>query len=358
MKKEDLRKQYFDDISRIRTYDSLTDEEIEKYFDIILSFLPNNGVLYKYKSLTSFKQTYDSLKNGYLYMPTVTQLNDRIDTTFLYKGNVSDDDVKNYYRRNIYKVYKYYVFSDEDILSSVDLPYVEALDMLANESNQLEISSFLKQKYKTSFIRANEYVNQIKRDAENHVIKQLEDENIKYFHNLGSLFQKEYRIFSMSEVYNQDSMWAYYCGNNEGICIGYDFKKAKELPTKEKRRFLNISKVIYTNNKDDFNIFDMYDIVYGINKDDVFFFETNKKLSTNLISKKKSWSQEREWRIITNDGIEKVYIDLVSKIIIDESILEDTRTKRIISLAKKKRWKIIVRKLDLDKCDYVYYHLS
>lgn len=49
----------------------------------LLSFLPNNGRLYKYRSIEceAFEYAYDGLKNGYIYMARANTLNDDLDST-------------------------------------------------------------------------------------------------------------------------------------------------------------------------------------------------------------------------------------------------------------------------------------
>ena len=58
----------------------ITDEEVSDLFDELLKFLPNNGKLYKYKSLESFH--IDELEEKYIWLSSAKNLNDKKDCTF------------------------------------------------------------------------------------------------------------------------------------------------------------------------------------------------------------------------------------------------------------------------------------
>ena len=55
-------------------------ENIEMLFSELLSVLPNNGKLYKYKALDSFH--IDELEEKYVWFSSAVKLNDKKDCTF------------------------------------------------------------------------------------------------------------------------------------------------------------------------------------------------------------------------------------------------------------------------------------
>lgn len=55
-------------------------ENVEMLFSELLSVLPNNGKLYKYKALDSFH--IDELEEKYVWFSSATKLNDKKDCTF------------------------------------------------------------------------------------------------------------------------------------------------------------------------------------------------------------------------------------------------------------------------------------
>ncbi len=77
-----------------------------------------------------------------------------------------------------------------------------------------------------------------------------------------------------------------------------------------------------------------------------------------LLTKDESWLTEEEWRTIIfvdsdKNGL-KVYVDIVSAIYIDNSILEEEKTKSIIALAEKNGWDVYVRYFDEYEVEYRY----
>ena len=75
-----------------------SDEDVERILDRILQCLPNEGKLYKYRSIEgkAFDNAFDSLKNGYLWLPKAEDLNDDEDTTLFYDPLKSAEEIKDY----------------------------------------------------------------------------------------------------------------------------------------------------------------------------------------------------------------------------------------------------------------------
>ena len=84
----------------------IEEEGLSTQFDILLSCIPNGGKLYKYRSLCgkSFKYIYDSLANGYLWLPAAKDLNDDYDSVL-----IEDAERAN-------KLFVDYITRDKDVL--------------------------------------------------------------------------------------------------------------------------------------------------------------------------------------------------------------------------------------------------
>jgi len=83
MDKDQLYTEHLDEMFGTALLDNLTEEDVDRIITRVLCFLPNNGRLYKYRSIegNSFEYAYDGLKNGYLYMARANTLNDDLDST-------------------------------------------------------------------------------------------------------------------------------------------------------------------------------------------------------------------------------------------------------------------------------------
>lgn len=90
----------------------------------------------------------------------------------------------------------------------------------------------------------------------------------------------EYRILALSEECFSPQMWAYYCSDYSGICMGF-------IPN---RSFLCAKPIIYTNKQ------------YSYNEEDVFGYDlVLGAVEKSLFIKQREWSHEKEWRIILKD---------------------------------------------------------
>ena len=79
-------------LSKIEDY---SDDKIDHVLNRILQCLPNDGKLYKYRSIEgdSFENTYDSMANGYLWFPKASDLNDDEDTVLYYDPIESVEEI-------------------------------------------------------------------------------------------------------------------------------------------------------------------------------------------------------------------------------------------------------------------------
>ena len=93
----------------------------------------------------------------------------------------------------------------------------------------------------------------------------------------------EYKILAMSEECFSPQMWAYYCSDYSGICLG--FLSNNSFSTARPVRYTD-EQYTYTNG-------DLYgpDLVL-------------KSVEKGLLIKQQEWSHEKEWRIISNRNIQ------------------------------------------------------
>ena len=77
-----------------------------------------------------------------------------------------------------------------------------------------------------------------------------------------------------------------------------------------------------------------------------------------LLTKDKSWSTEEEWRTILagNNNLlgVKAYINFISAVYIDYSVLRLKKTRKILKLANENGWQIYVRYFDTFVAEYKY----
>ena len=108
MKKLSEYNLFFEELTSIRDIKDKSDSYIDSLFDRLLHVLPNKGKLYKYRSFSSkhFNDVLKSISKGFIWLPTVTMLNDKIDTTFLYKTKRTEKDIESYYLKNKYKIFR------------------------------------------------------------------------------------------------------------------------------------------------------------------------------------------------------------------------------------------------------------
>jgi hypothetical protein len=108
---------------------------------------------------------------------------------------------------------------------------------------------------------------------------------------------------------------------------------------------INTFAVKYNDEVKDYTFVNMLKWLLTGKRDDGLLLKANLDLFTQLMTKQADWAFEREWRImLANLEDNKVAIDLVSGIIIDERVLVTGESKKLISLCKERDWTVLVRK--------------
>ena len=142
--------------------------------------------------------------------------------------------------------------------------------------------------------------------------------------------------------------------DNNGFCIEYDYNKIFE-PNNLKKLSLLLSthKVIYSNKK---KVIDTKYITSLMDKKISEYEKLDLTLDSfeQLLTKKICWKQEKEWRLILVQDENILPVDIVGKIIIDETMLNTKNGEKLLRLAKVKKWKIIIRKMNNYGNDHIY----
>lgn len=335
----------------------ISDQEVEALFSEIITILPNNGKLYKYKAIESFH--VDELSEKYLWFSSARHLNDNKDCAFNFNLLADTEKIVHYFLKDdrfrkllVDGAYKELSQKDPNLTKKDVVDCLECISKNGSKIGKLKFNKFCKD-HKLSReqkITLRDTINKYGDDKQNE--KTIRD-SIRGLASLTERIRDGIMVFSLTTSYKKDSMWAYYCGN-KGICIEYDFKKVHNLNLKKK--FINIFRIKYGKKKK----FSYVKILEAnITNDKERLLDADKMLFEQISVKDKSWATEEEWRIIQNvqnencDGV-KVFADIISALYIDYSVIQEEKTKQIIELAKKKGWKVYIRYFSSIESEYEY----
>ncbi len=356
MDKDKLYAEHLDEMFGITSLDNLTEEDVDKIVTRVLCFLPNNGRLYKYRSIegNSFEYAYDGLKNGYLYMAKANTLNDDLDSTLNFDA---EKDINKQMQLFIEKPWHYldtwaYVNFDHPMFQNPleNILYRLVMSCVNSITYELDKEKAIKLFAGMGVLRedVDEYIDNLLELANYEIEKHAENlkKPFSSMVNFNNESKKDIYIFSMSEDYDSDTMWAYYANSNKGFCIEYDYNKVKDLSFDKKRLLISIYKVIYRDQLEEHSLVGMLQYFIGGKKDTELFKRENRVALEHTITKLSKWQEEKEWRVFlcNLDDNNKIYADIVSGIIIDERALECDNGQMLIELAKEKGCDIKVRK--------------
>ena len=356
MDKEQLYEEHLDEMFGLTQLDELADKDVDRILERVLRLLPNDGKLYKYRSIegTPFEYAYDGLKNGYLYMARANTLNDDMDSTLNF--NV-EKDVNKQIKLFMEKPWLYldaWINANLDrsiFQSSIDKTAYQMVISCINPityeiDNDKAIDLFgsigISRDYVEKFI--NDILELVKNEIEKH--SDILKEALSKIVNFNTESKKDIYVFSMTEDYDSDTMWAYYANSNKGFCIEYDYNKIKNLSFDTKRVLISIYKVIYMERFEEHSFVDMIRFFMGGKKDIELFKKANRELLEHTITKLSKWKEEKEWRLFlcNLDENNKIFADIVSGVILDERAIKCENGQVLIKLAKERGWNIRVRK--------------
>ena len=355
-KTDNLYQKHIKTIFGVKKIEEFSNEEVENAFNVLLQILPNEGKLYKYRSFEKgkFENYYDALEKGYLWFPQADNLNDDFDTVLYFDPLVEAENIRNYLLANPRLYFKAIVsYSSEPLkigYSQLDNEaFNKVIDCYDLNTGELDKSKAIKllSKMGTTTQKAIKYLKEVDAFIEQFIInnKDALEKVVESFVNINIAIRRDSYIYSMSETYQSNPLWAFYCNNSQGFCIEYDFNKAKDFDIEKKKKLLNTYQVIYSDKVEDYSFVNMLKWLLTGKKDDELYLQANLDLFTQLMTKQADWSFEKEWRImLAKLEDNKVYLDFVSKIIIDERVLETQESKKLIELCKQKKWNVLIRK--------------
>ena len=349
-------KEYEEKLYSITDRTMLTADKVNEFFSELLTVLPNNGKLYKYKVLETFH--IDELVVGYIWFSSAKMLNDNKDCAFnanylqqieeMVKFFLTDGN----YRKTLVKgLYMELATRDIDITPQIIEDCLSCVSKNGSKFSQLKFNKFCRE-YRLTKEQRQKLINTIALYSDE---RQNEETIRKSVSNLCEQMEKirsGNQICSLTSSYDKDSMWAYYCGNR-GICIEYDFNKINSVELKNV--FINTQKVRYGRKKK----FRYVDIIKLTLQDTLESkIEADKLIFNQLLTKDKSWSTEEEWRVLIHSRDNEIGLKIPAKIIsaiyIDYSVLQEDKAKRIIKLANRNGWKIFVRYFSRLEAEYRY----
>ena len=361
-----MNKEYKEHIAFLNSLPDInnaTDEDYLVAFKRLLKLIPNNGKLYKYKDGNgrNFENTYQSLKNDYIWIPNINGFNDKFDCSINYDYERDKINLLNYLDNNKHLVFKYFLRREKEYpetryftLGDRHADYVLIGANYLN--NKGEIDTFgLSMYLRTHFSKhSKQLVSDVKKltlEAFNIMLKKYDNYKKELAESIGEInnSRESIHVFCLCEKYNLNSMWAHYC-KNFGLVIEYDFNKLLNQDITYIKKCISLYRVQY-HNKPILELFDLFKLLFNGEEN---ISSKNVDILDQLTTKDRSWSFEKEWRLILLDINNKLPLDIVSSIYIDYDLFITKKCKKLLSLAKKRHWKVFVRKQNNIKTKYIY----
>ena len=348
--------------------DELDDAKMMSMLQRVLSFLPNGGKLYKYRSIDdpSFANTYNSLSEGYIWISEASKLNDDEDTVLYYNPEVECEQLREYTFSHPDLVLRAAFRSNDTNFAfggdaTSDFAYGEALECYDMETGELiesrAIEALTRHGYEEAicakFVKELKAFTQKFLKENEHIVEKIVD---AYLH-FNQANREKCFVFSMSEAYDNELMWAHYANSNKGFCIEYDFNKAPLLKDEIWRKLISIYKVIYKDEPEEFSFMRILDYIMKGQTDREEYKSISYDMMQKLITKKAFWSYEKEWRILLYNIENKLNADLVRGIIIDDRAIKTENGKKLLELCDQRGWTVTVRTPNVihTKHEYISY---
>ena len=366
MTKDELYEQHLQEVVGIRDIDNYPEKDVERVLDRLLQCLPNNGKLYKYRSIEgqSFDYAYDGLEKGYLWLARANTLNDDMDCAVVY------DPEKEMVKMRDCFLERPWLYLDNWVKANTDQfywphpdsfkMYTKAIGCVNRQTGELNKAKAIRLLVQNGMTKkqAEAYIDELLRLAEREVWKHSEDMKrvTSSMFKFNDTNREDIYVYSMSEIYDSNQMWAYYANSNKGFCIEYDLNKIKDLPIETKRKLLFLYKVTYKEELEEYTFDSMNEYMITGRKNIELLNKADMDMLSKILTKTLNWQHEKEWRfMLCNLGNKnKIFADIVSGIILDERVLKMENGKKLIPLAKERSWAIKLRKKNRLGTEHIY----
>ena len=378
----------------------MTEKEIKDYYKELLSFelkelqanekkareilekhllaIPN-GKLYKYRKCN--EKNFELLKNRQIYIAKPAEFPDKFDFTLKFDLDKNKSKIEKWVRENLDYVI-YHSIRQYCTNNHIDFPYNQDFFNEVRNTCYTKNGKPIKEQIKLCLLKHG-----IKKDLDK---KTKEIENYSYFWNdkeniikgqtekiceqwtkASQYARDNFYVYCMAESFSIDIMWQNYAGDDNGkytgYCIEYDFSKALERTTKDWfndwGRLLALVPMIYKQKKGSANIIPLLDasIREYFEKDKNYLHNISLRTQLNLmlLTKKKEYECEREWRMIIDKKTDNQFIDFpyVSAIYLGKDIAKEDEQK-LLDIAKEIGIKAYKQILNFFNTDYIYEEIK
>ena len=329
-----------------------------------LKFVPNK--LYRYRS--GNKYDFDALENDYLWFSQPKDCDDKIDYTLKYDIKKQSKKLVKYIQNN----YEYIVldFIRKCVPDGVVLPdeinietiksirekcydengrikEKEAIEYLQKHSDSEETELIL-----TVLDKLKEYQNSSSEDLNRFANTLLDTAN-----NFNQILKEMSMVCCFSDNFNNSLLWSKYSKEYSGFCIEYDLKKYNNIPLNIDRNLMCLFPIYYGAKKE-FNLIEFFiDLlnvdVFGIENLNAYNIDSL-NINFQLLTKDKSWSRQREWRIcLKYQNNNKQYFPFISAIYIGCKTPK-YKVDKLIRIGKRKKVKVYQQLLDHSGSKFIY----
>lgn len=368
MTKEELYQQHLDAMYSMNV-DMCPDKKVEEIFARLLQCLPNDGKLYKYRSIEreSFLYALDGLQNNYLWMAKASSLNDDLDCSIRFDPIKDIEKGRQMFLEEPWRYFDYWLRRNSDrkfYTTPIEkFRFQKAVACVDKTTWQLDENKAVDALEESGIprVRAKKYIADLLQWIKKTINKCSDNlkEPLSALMKFNENNRQNIYVFSMTETYDSDTMWGLYANSNRGFCIEYNFWKAQSLPIKVKRKLCNLFRMIYVDKVQEFSFAKLDRYFFHEFQDKELYVEINKELLSQLLSKEIGWRNEKEWRLLEFELTDnRLYADLVSGLIIDERVIQTENAKTLIRLAKKRGWGIKVRKMNVLGTKHFYEEYS
>lgn len=343
-------------------------EKLIKFLKNRLTFIPSK--LYKYRTCEEHNiKTFDT---DTIWMAAPEKCDDPLDFTLNYDLANQKNNIISFIRKNLDELilfflndfllakfgFKHKIFTKEMI--------VDFKNNCCDENYEISEERFIDYALKNTdesvaaiFIA----VNQIKKYLENNddAIR-FAEAIIEEANSINTITRNSSLIYCLAEDNTNNYMWEYYADKYQGFCIEFSFDNFEEYSIDSYKNLVYLYPIIYEE-KEEFNIFEfLNDIfkehIFKIEKNNIFTGEDRIDLNKQIMTKKKEWESQKEWRmIIKNKSNNKQPFPYAKAIYLGKDISAENKNT-LIDMATKKRIKIYQQKFNASKSNYIFEELK
>lgn len=350
--------------------ESYIKENREMYIDKLkkrLDLIPSK--LFKYRTCSEYN--IKAFEDAKIWFSTPTECDDKVDYTINFDLATQGKNFNSFMKQFEYDLIMFFIkailvknkinIDVEKMITKENLKEIK--NYCYTKNGRLIKSKALDIYKKNSNATTKEILNilsltEYALSKNNNELEKMVNSIIQTINDINKILREKNMVHCLTEDNNNDYMWNYYADMHKGFCIEYQFDNIENVDFESLENIQSLYMILYGDKKE-YNIFSFFEqatkeLILDDKSKKLFHGDIQLEFFKQLLTKKKEWEQQKEWRIIRTFNEKRLYdFNFISAIYLGMEI-DESNKNLLINIAKEKSIKVYLQKYNTSRSKIVF----